>query len=98
MAGYCIYNNLMKITFDPNKDGINQAKHGISLSCALNLEWESALLWPDNRRDYGEMRQCALAYIGQRLYHVSFVKRHGALRIISLRKANKREVRRYAEA
>ena len=58
----------MEITYDPTKDATNVAKHGVSLALAIELEWESAVVWPDGRR------------------------------IISLRKANQREVKRYAEA
>ena len=64
----CSYNNIMKIEFDPDKDVSNQAKHGLSLELAANLEWETALSWPDQRRDYGEARRCALVILGQRLY------------------------------
>lgn len=39
----------------------------------------------------------ALGYIGDRLFYVVFVARVKARRIISLRKANQREVNRYAE-
>lgn len=49
-------------------------------------------------KDYGEPRQCAIAYIDLRLYHVTFVDRGEVRRIISLRKANRKEVNRYAEA
>lgn len=40
----------------------------------------------------------AIGYIGLRLYYVAFVDRADGRRIISLRKANQREVKRYAEA
>jgi len=41
---------------------------------------------------------CAIAYIGMRLFYVVYVDRAGVRRIISLRKANTRKVKRYAEA
>ena len=44
----------MNVTFDPAKNAANIAKHGVSLAMASELDWESALLWPDKRRDYGE--------------------------------------------
>lgn len=87
----------MDITFDPAKHAVNTAKHGVSLALAAKIEWDSALLWRDNRRDYGEIRHAAIGYIGQRLYVVVFVARAGQRRIISLRKANSREITRYAE-
>ena len=88
----------MQITYDPTKDATNVAKHGVSLALAIELEWESAVVWPDVRREYGETRMAAIGYIGLRLYYVAFVDRADGRRIISLRKANQREVKRYAEA
>lgn len=87
----------MKVTFDAAKDAVNQAGHGISLAQAAELEWDTAVTWPDLRRDYGEPRQCGLGYIGQRLYFVAFTDRADGRRVISLRKANRREVNRYAQ-
>ncbi len=88
----------MRVTFDVAKDAINQDKHGVPLASATELEWGSALTWPDLRRDYGEPRQCGIGYIGLRLYAVAFVDRAEGRRIIRLRKANRREVNRYAQA
>ncbi len=91
----------MDIVYDPSKDAMNQAKHGAALSDALGFEWEGALIWPDTRQDYGEPRMVALGYIGLRLMVLVFVERPAnkptQRRIISLRKANQREVKRYAE-
>jgi len=87
----------MEITFDPAKDAANLRKHGVSLGAATGFEWESALTWPDARKDYGEARMSGIGYIGLRLYAVVFVDRAAVRRIISLRKANSREVQRYAE-
>ncbi len=89
--------NSMRIEFDPAKDAANKAKHGLSLALAADLEWDSALVWTDDRKEYGETRQSALALIGQRLYFVAYVDRGQTRRAISLRKANIREVTHYAE-
>ena len=51
----------MRIEFDPDKDAGNQAKHGVSLSLAGELDWEAALVWVDERFEYGELTQIALA-------------------------------------
>ncbi|MGD0962070.1 MAG: BrnT family toxin [Methylomonas sp.] len=85
----------MRITFDLKKDDSNIAKHGISLALCTELEWESALIWPDTRYDYGEERMTGLALIDSRLYCVVFTDRDDSRRVISLRKANIREVKRY---
>jgi uncharacterized DUF497 family protein len=86
----------MKISFDIAKDSTNVAKHGVSLAEADKFEWETALTWPDDLRHYGEARMAGIGYIGQRLYFIAFADRSSSYRIISLRKANLREVRRYA--
>lgn len=86
----------MQITFDEAKDALNKSKHGLSLSEAAKFEWDDALVWHDTRRDYGETRMIALGAIGERLYCVVYVDREDARRIISLRKANYREVVDYA--
>jgi uncharacterized DUF497 family protein len=91
----------MHLTFDPAKNTANQAKHGFSLPDAANFEWDTAVFWPDQRHDYDEPRMVALGYIGLRLMAMVFVDRPQSQpterRIISLRKANSREVKRYAE-
>jgi uncharacterized DUF497 family protein len=88
----------MDIEFDPAKGEINRLKHGVTLDLAARMEWDTAITWPDTRQDYGEDRQCGIGYIGLRLYFVGFVDRDPKRRIISLRKANKREENRYAKA
>lgn len=88
----------MIITFDPTKDEINLAKHRVSLADAAMVEWETLYAFEDDRKEYGEVRIKGYAYIGQRLYCVVYVDRDGTRRIISLRKANQREVQHYAEA
>lgn len=87
----------MKIIFDPDKDVINTNKHGVSLRDASQFEWDTAISWPDQRHQYGENRMVGIGYIGHRLFVIVFVNRDGMCRIISLRKANKREERMYAE-
>ncbi len=73
------------------------AKHGVSLAMADAFEWDDAVVWPDVRRSYSEDRLVGLGYIGMRLFNVVFVERAGLRRIISLRKANAREEKRYAK-
>jgi len=92
------YNDPMKITYDPQKDSINQQKHGISLADAVLLEWDTLWTFPDERFDYLECRMVGYAYIGLRLHCFVYTDRHDERRIISLRKANKRELKLYAQA
>jgi uncharacterized DUF497 family protein len=82
---------------DPTKDQLNLDKHGVSLGLASDLDWDAALLWIDDRRVYGETRILALAPWTSILYYVAFVDRGNVRRVISLRRANRREVRRYVQ-
>ncbi len=88
----------MRIEFDPVKDKENLAKHGVSLALAADLDWEAALIWVDARFEYNELRMVALAPKTGVLYYVAFVDRAKMLRIISLRRAIRREVKRYVES
>ncbi|MBC7215545.1 MAG: BrnT family toxin [Burkholderiaceae bacterium] len=87
----------MRIEFDSVKDISNQSKHGVSLSLASQLDWEAALVWIDERFEYGETRMIALAPETETLYYVAFVDRGNVRRIISLRRANRREVKYYVQ-
>ena len=87
----------MRIEFDPAKDSGNQAKHGVSLALASDLDWDAALVWVDDRFEYAELRMIALAPKTNILYYVSFVDRGTTRRIVSLRRANRREVKHYVE-
>jgi len=40
----------MRIEFDPAKDAANKAKHGLSLALVADLEWDSAMVWNDERK------------------------------------------------
>lgn len=90
--------NPIHIEFGPAKDIGNIAKHGVSLRLAEKLEWQWLLSLPDERWDYREQRHIGFAPIDQRVYCVVFTDRGKVRRIISLRKANQRETKRYAES
>ena len=85
----------MHIEFDATKDAANQTKHGVSLAVAIELEWDTLQCKPDTRRNYGEPRMIGFAFVGNRLYCAVYVDRGDVRRVISLRKANDREVIRY---
>lgn len=87
----------MEITFDPAKNESNFAKHGVELAIAAEFDWSEVMAYVDARRDYREVREIGFGLIGDRLYCVVFVQRGESFHIISLRKANNREQRIYAE-
>jgi uncharacterized protein len=87
----------MRYELDSTKDESNLDKHGLSLVEADGFEWEKAEVRKNKRKPYPEQRFEALGYIAHRLYVMVFCLRTDAVRIISLRRANSREVKRYAE-
>ena len=87
----------MRIDFDPAKDKLNHAEHGLYLSFARKLAWNEALVWVDERYEYDELRMIGLVPEGNRLYYVAFVDRGNLRRVISLRHAERREVKHYVE-
>ncbi|SAK74749.1 BrnT family toxin [Caballeronia ptereochthonis] len=84
------------ITFDPLKDAINRIQHGVSLHLASEIVWNEVVFRVDDRRDYGEVREVGYVPLRGHTFCVVLTRRNSALRIVSLRRANKREVRQYA--
>jgi len=87
----------VKIEFDPDKNARNIALRGIPFERDAEFKWETAVIIGDTRRDYKELRFRAMGMIGERLHAMVFPPWPGGIRVISLRKANRREERRYAE-
>ncbi len=85
----------MIIDFDPNKSARNDAERGLPFTAVQRFDWEGALFQEDSRFDCPERRFIGLGKIGQRVHVVCFTPIDGGIRVISLRKANSREVRRY---
>lgn len=67
------------------------------MALASELDWDAALVWVDERFGYDEMRMIALAPETDILYYVAFVDRGEVRRVISLRRATRREVKHYVE-
>lgn len=88
----------MDIEYDPTKDATNIRERGLSFERARDFDFDSALIGTDDRRDYGETRYVALGFLGDRLHVLCFAETHTGIRVISFRKANQREVKRYAQA
>ena len=65
---------------------------------AVELDWEAALAGVDERFEYNGMRMIALAPRTEILYYVAFVERGSVRRIISLRRANRREVKHFVQS
>jgi uncharacterized protein len=68
---------------------------GLPFELVEEFEFGTAMIGADTRRDYGEPRWLALGLIRDRVHALCFTARDEGIRLISLRKANDREVRRY---
>ena len=88
----------MRITFDPAKNERNLRLRGLSFETAAEFSFETAVFAVDDRREYPETRYVALGLLGDRVHVLCFAETNDGLRVISFRKANPREVKRYAQA
>ena len=88
----------MQITFDFRKNKRNVEERELSFERAKDFDFKTALYEIDNRRNYGEVRYRALDLLEERLHALVFVETKHGIRVISFRKANLREVRRYEKA
>ena len=89
----------MQIEFDLVTDALNVKNHGLPLAAAVGLEWDFLMSHTDNTlHDYYEQRMIGFAPMGNDVYCVVFVERAvDVMRVISLRKATKQEVKSYVK-
>lgn len=85
----------MPITFDPGKNARNIAERGLSFERVAELDWDAALIVEATRRDYGEARLRVFARLSGRLHAAVVTPRGENFRVISFRRASRREVRLY---
>lgn len=85
----------MHYEWDENKNRANKEKHGVDFQIAVDFDWATAIETYDNRVEYNEDRWIAMGFIGGKLYILVYTERSKNIRIISLRKATKREIKYY---
>jgi len=78
-------------TFDPEKSARNFAERGLAFGEVARLDWASAVVRQDMRRDYGEVRLRVFARLDGVLHAAVVTPRNGDLRVISFRIANRME-------
>lgn len=83
----------MDIGFDPDKGAHDPSKHGVSLRVGALVLENAVLDLPDDR--FAEARRIACGVVDGRLFACAFTMRGATYRIISVRKANAREQRRW---
>ncbi len=89
--------NLFQLSFDPDKNERNITERGLSFAQVTAFDFGSALYWVDTRRRYPERRIVALGWLHGRVHSLVFVEADTGIRVISFRKANAREVKRYEQ-
>lgn len=94
-----MYNFPVRFEWDETKRKANLTKHGVDFQDVPEMFTKLMLVGIDDRRDYGETRKIGFGFIRGRLMTIAFTDREpNSIRIISARKANKREETYYQEA
>ncbi len=89
----------MKFTWDENKAASNLAKHGLEIGVGiLVFDDPFHLTKTDDRHDYGEIRMQTIGKVGDTLIIIVIhTDRLGTTRLISVRRANKKERKIYED-
>jgi len=87
----------VKFEWDERKNKINIDKHGIDFRDAQDIFNSIRLSFEDARKEYREKRIITVGLIGKNVCVVVYTIRNDFIRLISARKANERERRRYYE-
>ena len=85
----------MKISYDPLKRTQTLAEREIDFADAGHVFAGRTIDVPDERRDYGEVRMQTIGYLAGRMVMVVWTPRTSGRHIISMRKCNEREQKRY---
>lgn len=88
----------MKIELDSAKNAKNIAERGLDFARVVDFDFETAVIWIDSRKIYPEARIAALGQLAGRVHSLVFTETAHGIRVISFRKANRREVKRYEQA
>ncbi|SDP39973.1 hypothetical protein SAMN05428967_1942 [Phyllobacterium sp. YR620] len=89
---------MTRFEWDPEKAKRNLSKHGVRFSLVLEFQFETCKEWLDDRDDYGEERIRAIGLIGTGLYVLIYAMRKDSIRVISLRRATRKEANEYVSS
>ena len=87
----------MEFVWDESKRRSNLQKHGLNFADAYRAFTDDAFVIVDDREDYGEDRYILLGLVYERIVVIAFTVRGDVIRIIPMRKANKREQKSYVQ-
>lgn len=89
---------MSRFEWDDEKARSNLRKHGVAFGLLEHFEFETAIEWIDDRDDHGEERIIIVGVIGSKLFTLVYTLRGTTIRVISLRKASKKEVDKYVKS
>jgi uncharacterized DUF497 family protein len=87
----------VRVSYDPVKNARNIRERGLSFDSATDFVFDTAIYALDERHEYGETRFIAVGMLADRLHVLCFTEEPDGIRVISFRRANAREVKRYAQ-
>ncbi len=93
-----VYNRGMILSWDETKRLANIRKYGIDFADAEIVFEGNTFTLEDNRFDYDEMRFITLGLLQDIVVVIAHTERKDSIRIISMRKADKHEQRRYYQS
>jgi len=93
----CMYNPLDARPLRSRQERAQRPRSWTVIRDTAEFDFETALVYVDERRDYEETRYVALGLLDGRLHVLCFTEASDRIRVISFRKANSREVSRYAK-
>ena len=91
----CIYTLEVEIEFDAAKNARNIRERGLSFEMAAEFDFEGAVTHIEQRR--GKNRVISVGYLGDRLHVICYLQTARGIRVISFRKANRREAMKYGK-
>ncbi len=83
--------------WDKGKRQSNIAKHGVDFELVERMDWDFALIVNDDRHAYSEIRFNVLLPYAGRLFNLVVSFQTAGVRVISARKANKREIAKWRQ-
>jgi len=85
------------ITWDESKRQRNIREHGLDFVGCDAVFDSPVVAWDDDRKAYGELRINLLGFLNGIVVHLTYTERGDDLHVISLRKAEKHEIRYFAQ-
>lgn len=85
----------MELEWDEDKRQRCLRERGLDFADVIRFEFERAVTLPDRRKDYGEERFNSMGYLDDVLCNVCWTMRNDRFPVISLRKCNERERKKY---